>query len=211
REREKDSDRQNMPQNPPSHTQQILYGGGPALVNSSGVPWTAAYVDSIGCPTADMRSNIAAEARAKLVYERLINVTDDPGIVDALRFLMTREVAHQKSFEKALYSIETNFPPGKLPGDPRFTDKYYNTSQGEGDMIGPWNAGEQWEVVADREAQAAVDGGDGSATVALDATQTAALDAMSERLLSNPELDRVTGADLGAGPGAGSTTGDIQR
>ncbi|MCF5915779.1 manganese catalase family protein [Xanthomonas perforans] len=204
-------DMRNMTQNSTSHTQQILYGGGPALVNSSGVPWTAAYVDSIGCPTADMRSNIAAEARAKLVYERLINVTDDPGIVDALRFLMTREVAHQKSFEKALYSIEPNFPPGKLPGDPRFTDKYYNTSQGEGDMIGPWNAGEQWEVVADREAQAAVDGGDGSATVALDATQTAALDAMSERLLSNPELDRVTGADLGAGPGAGSTTGDIQR
>ncbi len=200
-----------MTQNSPSHTQQILYGGGPALVNSSGVPWTSAYVDSIGCPTSDLRSNIAAEARAKLVYERLITVTDDPGIVDALRFLMTREVAHQKSFEKALYSIEPNFPPGKLPGDPRFTDTYYNMSQGEGDMVGPWNAGEQWDVVADRELQTAVDGGDGSATVALDATQTDALDAMSLRLLSNPELDRVTGADLGAGPGAGSTTGDIQR
>ncbi|MBB5861881.1 Mn-containing catalase [Xanthomonas arboricola] len=200
-----------MTQNSTSHTQQILYGGGPALVNSSGVPWTSAYVDSIGCPTSDMRSNIAAEARAKLVYERLITVTDDPGIVDALRFLMTREVAHQKSFEKALYSIEPNFPPGKLPGDPRFTDIYYNMSQGEGDTVGPWNAGEQWDVVADRELQSAVDGGDGSATVALDATQTEALDAMSLRLLSNPELDRVTGADLGAGPGAGSTTGDIQR
>ncbi|WAH63841.1 manganese catalase family protein [Xanthomonas hortorum] len=200
-----------MTQNSTSHTQQILYGGGPALVNSSGVPWTSAYVDSIGCPTSDLRSNIAAEARAKLVYERLITVTDDPGIVDALRFLMTREVAHQKSFEKALYSIEPNFPPGKLPGDPRFTDKYYNTSQGEGDMVGPWNAGEQWEVVADREQQASVDGGDGSASVGLDKTQTAALNAMSQRLLSNPELDRVTGADLGAGPGAGSTTGDIQR
>ncbi|CAD7726018.1 hypothetical protein LMG31884_39090 [Xanthomonas hydrangeae] len=200
-----------MTQNSTSHTQQILYGGGPALVNSSGVPWTSAYVDSIGCPTSDLRSNIAAEARAKLVYERLITVTDDPGIVDALRFLMTREVAHQKSFEKALYSIEPNFPPGKLPGDPRFTDTYYNMSQGEGDMVGPWNAGEQWDVVADRELQTAVDGGDGSATVGLDATQTDALDAMSLRLLSNPELDRVTGADLGAGPGAGSTTGDIQR
>ncbi|MBB3813472.1 Mn-containing catalase [Xanthomonas arboricola] len=200
-----------MTQNSTSHTQQILYGGGPALVNSSGVPWTSAYVDSIGCPTSDMRSNIAAEARAKLVYERLITVTDDPGIVDALRFLMTREVAHQKSFEKALYAIEPNFPPGKLPGDPRFTDVYYNMSQGEGDTVGPWNAGEQWDVVEDRELQSAVDGGDGSATVTLDATQTEALDAMSLRLLSNPELDRVTGADLGAGPGAGSTTGDIQR
>ncbi|MDZ7475620.1 manganese catalase family protein [Stenotrophomonas pavanii] len=109
-------------QNSTSHTEQLLYGGGPALVNSSGVPWTAAYVDSIGEPTADLRSNIAAEARAKLVYERLITVTDDPGIKDALRFLMTREIAHQKSFEKALHSIQPNFPPGKQPGDPAFTD-----------------------------------------------------------------------------------------
>ncbi|WP_372392914.1 manganese catalase family protein [Xanthomonas sp. NCPPB 3582] len=204
-------DMRRMTQNSTSHTQQILHGGGPALVNSSGAPWTAAYVDSIGCPTADMRSNIAAEARAKLVYERLITVTNDPGIVDALRFLMTREVAHQKSFEKALYAIEPNFPPGKLPGDPRFTDTYYNMSQGEGDAVGPWNTGEQWEMVADRDAQAAVDGGDGTASVKLDASQAKAVAAMSQRLLSNPELDRVTGADLGAGPGAGSTTGDIQR
>ena len=54
-----------------SHTTSILYGGGAPLINSSGVPWTAAYVDTIGEPTADLRSNIAAEARAKIVYERL--------------------------------------------------------------------------------------------------------------------------------------------
>ena len=121
------------------HTQALLYGGGPALTNSSGVPWTAAYVDSRGEPTVDLRSNIAAESRAKIVYERLINITDDPGIKDALGFLMTREIAHQKSFEKALYAIEPNFPPGKLPGKPEFTDVYYDMSQGEGDATGPWN------------------------------------------------------------------------
>jgi Mn-containing catalase len=98
-----------------SHTQSLLYGGGPSLTNL-GVPWTAAYIDSKGDPTCDLRSNIAAESRAKIVYERLINITDDPGIKDALGFLMTREIAHQKSFEKALYSIKDNFPPGKLPG-----------------------------------------------------------------------------------------------
>lgn len=74
-----------------SHITSLLYGGGPALVNSGGVPWSAAYIDTIGEPTADLRSNIAAEARAKIVYERLINLTDDPGIKDALTFLMTRE------------------------------------------------------------------------------------------------------------------------
>ena len=109
-----------------SHITSLLYGGGPALTNSGGIPWTAAYVDTIGEPTADLRSNIAAEARAKIVYERLINVTDDPGIKDALKFLMTREIAHQKSFEKALYSIQPDFPPGKLPGEPQFANVYYN-------------------------------------------------------------------------------------
>jgi Mn-containing catalase len=126
-----------------SHTQSILYGGGPALTNSAGVPWTAAYIDSIGDPACDLRSNIAAEARAKIIYERLINVTTDPGVKDALSFLMTREIAHQKSFEKALYSMEPNFPPGKLPGVAPFTDLYVNTSQGPGDAEGPWNTGEQ--------------------------------------------------------------------
>jgi Mn-containing catalase len=105
-----------------SHTTALLYGGGGALTNSAGVPWTAAYVDSRSEPTADFRSNIAAEARAKIIYERLINLCDDPGVKDALGFLMTREIAHQKSFEKALYAIEANFPPGKLPGQPEFTN-----------------------------------------------------------------------------------------
>lgn len=189
-----------------SHTTSILYGGGPALVNSAGVPWTAAYIDSIGDPACDLRSNIAAESRAKIVYERLINVTDDPGIKEALGFLMTREVAHQKSFEKALYSIEPNFPPGKIPADPAFADKYYNMSQGEGDARGPWNEGEQWESIDEREEQMAVDGGDGSASVKLTAAQKKTVGAMAERLASDPASNPVTGADLGAGPGAGKTT-----
>jgi len=55
-----------------------------------------------GDPTCDLRSTIAAESRAKIVYERLINITDDPQIKVAPGFLKTREIAHQKPFEKAL-------------------------------------------------------------------------------------------------------------
>ncbi len=168
-------------------------------------------MDSIGEPTADLRSNIAAEARAKIVYERLINVTDDPGIVDALTFLMTREVAHQKSFEKALYAIEPNFPPGKLPGDPAFTDRYYDMSQGDGDMQGPWNSGSQWESIADRNRQVAVDGGSGMPSVGLSELEQSAVQALAARTLSQPDSDPTTGADLGAGPGAGSTKGSVAR
>ena len=189
-----------------SHITSLLYGGGPSVVNSAGIPWTGAYVDSRGDPAVDLRSNIAAESRAKIVYERLINITDDAGIKDALTFLMTREIAHQKSFEKALYSMENNFPAGKLPGHPDFTDKYFNMSQGEGDMRGSWNQGEQWDYIDDRDAQAAVDGGDGLATVKVSADDKKVLAALAVRTQSDPSANPVTGADLGAGPGAGATT-----
>ncbi len=189
-----------------SHTHSLLYGGGPALINSAGVPWSAAYVDSRGERTADLRSNLAAESRAKIIYERLINITDDPGIKEALGFLMTREVAHQKSFEKALYSIEDNFPPGKLPGVERYANMYVNTSQGEGDMTGPWNDGEQWVRVDDLTEVMPSDDGDGSASVTLRASDTKNLAQLAARTASDPSSDPLTGVDLGAGPGSGRTT-----
>ena len=188
-----------------SHTQSILYGGGPALTNSSGVPWTAAYVDTIGDPAADLRSNIAAESRAKILYERLINVTDDPDVKQALGFLMTREIAHQKSFEKALYSIKDNFPAGKLPGMDGYADVYVNTSQGPGDADGPWNSGEQWTRIDDVEGKLPLGGGDGTASVKLNGEEEKATRALAKRLKSETGVNPVTGADLGAGPGAGKT------
>ncbi|MET0254738.1 MAG: manganese catalase family protein [Luteibacter sp.] len=178
-----------------SHVTQVLFGGGPALVNSAGVPFSGAYVDSIGDPTADLRSNIAAEARAKIVYERLINLTTDPGVKDALIFLMTREVAHQKSFEKALYAIEGHFPPGKLPGDPRFTNAYMDMSQGEGDARGPWNDGPDWTFVSGGEEQQSIDG-DGSATVELTGDESEALRMLATRTASATDIDPLTGAEL---------------
>lgn len=179
-----------------SHITSILYGAGAPLTNSAGVPWSAAYVDTIGEPTADFRSNIAAEARAKIVYERLMNVTDDPGVKEALGFLMTREIAHQLSFEKALHAIQPNFPQGKLPGMPEFTNKYFNMS-GEPNVRGPWNEGEEWEYV--ENPSAAVDGGDGTASVELAAPDLAVLEAMKLRTMSDPASNPVTGADLGSG------------
>ena len=179
-----------------SHVTQVLYGGGPALTNSGGQLWNAGYIDSIGDPSADLRSNIAAEARAKIIYERLINLTDDPGVRDALGFLMTREVAHQQSFEKALYSMTPNFPPGKLPGDPRFTNVYFDMSQGEGDARGPWNSDENFEYVTGPDAQQPVDG-DGNATVGLTDDEQGVLKQLAARTASDPESDPLTGAELG--------------
>lgn len=179
-----------------SHTTALLYGGGPALTNSAGVPWTAAYIDTIGEVTADLRSNIAAEARAKIIYERLINVTDDPGVKDALGFLMTREVAHQISFEKALYAIRDNFPPGKLPPIEQYAHTYYNMSEG-GDIRGSWNSDENFDYVADP--QPAVDGGDGLSKVTLSDKQNTHVENMAIRTQSDPTINPLAGTDLGKG------------
>jgi len=177
-----------------SHVTQVLYGGGPAFINSAGVPWTAAYVDSIGDPSCDLRSNIAAEARAKIVYERLINLTDDPGVKEALGFLMTREISHQQSFEKALYSMSASFPPGKLPGMKEFSQVYFNTSQGEGDTRGPWNNEPTFEF---RDAAPAVDGGSGLGEVTLTDDEAGVVAQLALRTASDPASDPTTGADLG--------------
>jgi Mn-containing catalase len=177
-----------------SHLTQLLYGGGVAFTNSGGVPWTAAYVDTKGDPTCDLRSNIAAEARAKIIYERLINCTDDPGVKEALGFLMTREISHQQSFEKALYSIHQNFPPGKLPGMREFSNVYFKMSDGDATQRGPWNKEPSFQL---REGQTAVDGGDGLAQVKVSPQDMSLLEASARRLKSDVSSDPMTGAMLG--------------
>jgi Mn-containing catalase len=119
----------------------VLGGGGPRLTDSMGAPWTAAYIDTIGQPVADLHSDIAAEARAKIVYERLIKQCDDAGCKDTLTFLMTREVAHQKMFQAALDAITDNFPPGTLEGDAALGHAYVADSGNFGGGRGGGEAG----------------------------------------------------------------------
>lgn len=132
----------------------VRTGGGPTLTNCQGIPWSGSFVNANGDLTVDLRSDIAAEARAKIVYEYLLQFTDDPHVKASLKFLMTREVAHMQMFEAALDSIQPNFPPGILQGESRFTNLYFNMSDGQ-DVRGPWNQGtdpaigEEWKYIKD--------------------------------------------------------------
>jgi Mn-containing catalase len=131
----------------------IAGGGGVSLYNSQGDAWTADYLKITGELDVDLRSNIAAEARAKIVYERLINFTDDPGTIDALQFLMTREITHMKAFTFALESMgKDRFTIGLIPPTAILVNQYFNDSTGENeqgdiDARGPWNEGGDWEFV----------------------------------------------------------------
>jgi Mn-containing catalase len=131
----------------------IAGGGGVNLFNSQGNAWTADYLKITGELDVDLRSNIAAEARAKIVYERLINFCDDAGTKDALQYLMTREITHMKAFSAALESMKKPaFSIGKIAPTPGLVNQFFNDSTGSGaegeiDTRGPWNEGGDWEFV----------------------------------------------------------------
>jgi Mn-containing catalase len=131
----------------------IAGGGGVGLCNSMGNAWTADYLKVTGELDVDLRGNIAAEARAKIVYERLINFCDDKGTKEALQFLMTREITHLKAFSRALDTVTNDkFSIGLIPPTPGVVDQYYNDSTGKGkfndeDSKGPWNTAAEIEIV----------------------------------------------------------------
>jgi Mn-containing catalase len=123
----------------------IAGGGGVSLFDSMGNAWTADYLKVTGDLAVDLRSNIAAEARAKIVYERLIGFTQDQGSKEALQFLMTREITHMRAFTAALDSMnKPQFSVGIIQPTPTLVDQFFNGSTGESqygeaDFVGPWN------------------------------------------------------------------------
>jgi Mn-containing catalase len=171
----------------------IIGGGGVSLYNSVGSAWTADYLKITGELDVDLRSNIAAEARAKITYERLMAFTDDQGTLDALQFLMTREITHMKAFTQALESLEKPiFSIGKLPPTPGIVDQYFNDSTGTGnrgevDVRGPWNQGGSWEYV------------EAPAFQRLQSVETGARDSKSE---NSPSSVRAAGAAAETGHSA---------
>jgi spore coat protein JC len=70
--------------------------------NAAGNPWTATYIQAKGDPIADLYEDIAAEEKARATYQWLIDLSDDPDINDALKFLREREIVHAQRFREAV-------------------------------------------------------------------------------------------------------------
>lgn len=164
----------------------IAGGGGVNLFNSQGNPWTADYLKITGELDVDLRSNIAAEARAKIVYERLINFCDDAGTKDALQFLMTREITHMKAFAAALESMKKPaFSIGRIAPTPGLVNQYFNDSTGTGDegeidARGPWNEGGSWEFMS---SPALSDGSETEGVIKTESSPPTAPDGMQDLLV----------------------------
>ena len=75
--------------------------------DSNGVPFTATYFATTGDPISDLYEDMAAEQKARAVYENLIDLTDDPDILGPLLWLRQREIVHFNRF-KELYEYYKN-------------------------------------------------------------------------------------------------------
>jgi spore coat protein JC len=83
-------------------------------ISAAGNPFTAAYIQSKGDPIADLVEDLAAEQKARATYENLINLSDDPDVIDPLRFLREREVVHFQRFGEALRIVEEKLAQKKF-------------------------------------------------------------------------------------------------
>ena len=131
----------------------ITGGGGVNLYNSAGSAWTADYLKITGQPEVDLRNNIAAEARAKITYERLMAFTNDQETKDALQFLMTREITHMKTFMLCLDGLGKGpLEIGVLPPTEGLVNQFFSDSTGKGqdgavDITTKWAKKHGFEVV----------------------------------------------------------------
>ena len=70
--------------------------------SASGVPWTAAGMQSKGDAITDLHENMAAEQKARSTYDNILRFCDDYDVKDAIRFLRAREVVHYQRFGENL-------------------------------------------------------------------------------------------------------------
>ncbi|SHF28862.1 spore coat protein JC [Caldanaerobius fijiensis DSM 17918] len=82
--------------------------------DTTGMPWTATYIQAKGDPIADLHEDMAAEEKARSTYEHLINLTDDPCVKDTLRFLREREIVHFQRFGETLDLVQEELTKKKF-------------------------------------------------------------------------------------------------
>jgi Mn-containing catalase len=134
-------------QHNPQHA--IVNGAGASYMDSMGNPWTGAYVTASGNLMADFSYNATAEMQGRLQVARLWNMTDDHGVKDLLRFLLTRDHYHQQQWLAAMEQLKEDglegLPvPEAFPLEeelPEFAYTFIDASDGPEAANGRWASG----------------------------------------------------------------------
>ena len=107
----------------------FLSGGLSAMPSdANGVPFSAGYVDAGGNLIANMRANVAAEAIGRTLAARLLELTDDPGMKDMLKFLIARDTMHQQQWLAVLEALGPEMAtnaPGDYENEPDYQEHAY--------------------------------------------------------------------------------------
>jgi Mn-containing catalase len=110
----------------PRHFLSAGLGAMPSDAN--GVPFNAASIDAAGNLIANMRANVAAEAVGRTLATRLLELTDDPGMKDMLKFLIARDTMHQQQWLAALEELppeQALNAPGDYQNEPAYEEHAY--------------------------------------------------------------------------------------
>lgn len=69
---------------------------------ASGSPWNAASMAVKGDLIADLTEDLAAEQKARVTYDNILRLSDDPDVNDVIKFLRAREIVHFQRFGEGL-------------------------------------------------------------------------------------------------------------
>ena len=127
----------------------IVNGAGASPQDSMGNPWSGAYVTSSGNLLADFHLNATAEMQGRLQVARLWHMTDDNGVHELMKFLITRDHMHQMQWLAAIQELEADkldsVPvPEAFPMTDELPDwayKFINHSDGKQAGAGRWATG----------------------------------------------------------------------
>lgn len=78
---------------------------------ASGTPFTAAYIAVKGDTITDLTEDMAAEQKARTVYDNILRFADDPDVRDPIKFLRQREIVHFQRFGEALRIVQDHLDP----------------------------------------------------------------------------------------------------
>ena len=73
--------------------------------SASGFPWSAASMQVKGDPIADLSEDLAAEQKARVTYDNILRLSDDPDVNDVIKFLREREVVHFQRFGESMQKL----------------------------------------------------------------------------------------------------------
>lgn len=70
--------------------------------SASGAPWSANSIQVTGDPIADINEDLAAEQKARITYDNILRLVDDPDVIEPIKFLREREIVHYQRFGDTL-------------------------------------------------------------------------------------------------------------